>query len=249
MSGGEPAPDRLDPAGVRASDSRIREAYARRTGSSRYAPVNPGQLLFLQEQERLTVRALRRFGMMPLATQRALDVGCGAGYWLRALIMWGAQPNNLVGIDLLADRLRAAKGLCPPEVGWVHGSAAELGFRTASFDIVLQSTVFSSILEPDVKRQVANQMLRVLRPGGVILWYDFHMDNPRNPDVRGVSAGEIRALFPGCVVALRRATLAPPIARALAPHAWFLCSLLSELRLLCTHYFGVIRRAGDPPHP
>ena len=37
------------------------------------------------------------------------------------------------------------------------------------------------------------------------------MDNPRNPNVRGIRADEIRALFPRCDISLRRVTLAPPI--------------------------------------
>ena len=58
-----------------------------------------------------------------------------------------------------------------------------LDFRTDSFDFVFQSTVFTSILDSEVRKEVAGEMLRVLKPGGVILWYDFHVNNPRNPDV------------------------------------------------------------------
>jgi hypothetical protein len=28
-------------------------------------------------------------------------------------------------------------------------------------------------------------MLRILKPEGMVLWYDYHMNNPGNPDVRG----------------------------------------------------------------
>jgi len=59
-------------------------------------------------------------------------------------------------------------------------------------------------------------MCRVLKPEGLILWYDYHMDNPKNPDVKGVWSHEIYELFPGCEIRLQRATLAPPIVRLLA---------------------------------
>jgi hypothetical protein len=88
-------------------------------------------------------------------------------------------------------------------------------------------------------------MLRVLAPGGAILWYDFFVDNPSNPHVRGVRRREIEALFPGCRVSLRRATLAPPLARRIVPVSWNLAALLESLRVLDTHYFGMIRR-GKP---
>jgi hypothetical protein len=84
-----------------------------------------------------------------------------------------------------------------------------------------------------------------VRPDGLILWYDYHVSNPRNRDVRGVSRAEIRALFPGCRIELRRVTLAAPIARVVArspvAHA-----LLHAVPFLRTHYLGVIRKPAKP---
>jgi hypothetical protein len=34
-------------------------------------------------------------------------------------------------------------------------------------------------------------MVRVLKPEGLILWYYYHVNNPSNPDVRGVKCREI----------------------------------------------------------
>jgi hypothetical protein len=102
--------------------------------------------------------------------------------------------------------------------------------------------VFSSILDPGVKRRVASEMVRVLKADGIILWYDFYVNNPWNVDVRGVKRREIHELFPGCGIAVRRITLAPPLARLLAPYSWFACEVLAQVRWLRTHYLGVIRR-------
>ena len=55
---------------------------------------------------------------------------------------------------------------------------------------------------------------RWLRPGGAVLWYDFTVNNPRNPDVRGVPLPRVRNLFPQGRPRHRRLTLAPPLARA-----------------------------------
>jgi len=108
--------------------------------------------------------------------------------------------------------------------------------------MVIQSTVFTSILEAGMKQQIASEMLRVLKPEGFILWYDFLVNNPRNPDVRGVPRMEIQSLFPGCDVRLKRITLAPPLTRRVAPYSWLVCYLLSKVPFLCTHYLGVIRK-------
>jgi ubiquinone/menaquinone biosynthesis C-methylase UbiE len=117
-----------------------------------------------------------------------------------------------------------------------------LPWSDAQFDVVLQSTVFTSILDERMKLAVAREMLRVLSPTGAIIWYDFRYDNPANKNVRGIAAAEIHALFPGCRVDKELTTLAPPIARRLVPHAWLLASALERLRLLNTHYLAVIRR-------
>ena len=69
--------------------------------------------------------------------------------------------------------------------------------------------------ESSRKHRIAAEMCRVLRPGGLILWYDFWI-NPLNPQTRGVRPVEIRAMFPGCEYRFKRITLASPIARATA---------------------------------
>jgi len=108
----------------------------------------------------------------------------------------------------------------------------------------LQSTVFSSILDNQLQSQIAREMLRMLKPQGAILWYDFFVDNPKNPSVRGVGARQIRVLFPDCEFTFRRVTLAPPLARALAWHSWLFCEFLASLRILNTHYLVLIRPKG-----
>ncbi|HVH66970.1 MAG TPA: class I SAM-dependent methyltransferase [Gemmatimonadales bacterium] len=242
----------VDPAGgrghvtaerSRAEEARIRAAYARRGGAWRYDWGNPAYVFAMHDLERRVLRALRRSGSWPLAGRRILDVGCGTGYWVQRLIAWGAQPDDVAGIDLLRDRVRKASRLSPSPVALSCGSALALPYRGATFDLVLQFMVFSSILDPEVRASVADEMVRVLAPGrGAILWYDFALPNPRNRDVRPVRAGEIRRLFPGCTVELRRITLALPLTRLLAPLSWTLCALLNLVPPLRTHYLGVITK-------
>lgn len=171
-----------------------------------------------------------------------LEVGCGSGDLLRDFIKWGARPENITGIELLPERVADAAHLCPKSMQICQGNAAALELPDETFDLVLQSTVFTSILDTDVKRQIASEMCRVLKPDGLILWYDYHMNNPRNPDVKGVKRREIHALFPKCEIRLQRITLAPPLSRLLAPYSWLLCYFLSKVPWLCTHYIGVIRK-------
>jgi hypothetical protein len=102
--------------------------------------------------------------------------------------------------------------------------------------------VFTSVLDPEMKQAMAAEMLRVLRPHGIILWYDFFWKNPANPYVRPVGKEELRQLFPGCAFDLRRVSLAPPLARLVAPRSWAASAVLSRVPALCTHYLGAIYR-------
>jgi SAM-dependent methyltransferase len=147
-----------------------------------------------------------------------------------------------------------ARQLCPESVRISCGNAVQLPFADATFDLVLQSTVFTSILDGWMKQQIAAEMLRVVKRDGLILWYDFHVNNPWNRDVYGIRRHEIHQLFPGCQIQLRRLTLTPPLVRFLAPYSWMVCHLLGKIPWLCTHYLGVIQK-GDtdtgsmPPIP
>jgi ubiquinone/menaquinone biosynthesis C-methylase UbiE len=171
---------------------------------------------------------------------RILDLGCGEGNQLRQFVQWGATPANLAGIDLRENAVRRAAELAPG-MDVRAGSAAALPWADASFDVVCQHTVFTSILDGAVRRNVAAEMTRVLRPGGAVLWYDFVYDNPSNPDVRGVPMREVRALFSGFAADLRRVTLAPPIARRLPVGALaLLYPLLAALPFFRTHCLGVL---------
>lgn len=228
----------------RDEETRIRRVYEARRGlESRYSWLRPGHQLIMQSAERGLLAALRRAGIASLRDARVLEIGCGTGYWLRALVQWGAQPNAVAGIDLLADRLTQARGACAPSVMLAGASATALPFPEATFDVVMQVTMMTSVLSPDVRRGVAAEMLRVLRPAGVVLWYDFFVNNPRNPDVRGIGRAEIASLFPGCRVRMRRVTLAPPLSRLVAPLGALPAALLGAIPLLRTHYAGTVTRA------
>lgn len=226
-----------------AAEAEIAAAFDRRGPSDgRYTWANPGYLFNAHERERQVLRLLDREGCFPLAGKTILDVGCGTGAWLRDFVKWGANPDDLSGVELLPDRVAIARRLCAPGTHITCGSAATLPFADAQLDLVVQASVFTSIPDAGLKRQVAAEMLRVLKPDGLIVWYDFHVDNPWNADVHGVKKREIANLFSGCRVQLRRMTLAPPVSRWLAPRSWLASHALAHVPPLCTHFLGAIRK-------
>lgn len=154
-------------------------------------------------------------------------------------LSFGAAAANLHGAELLFERVQMAHHTLG-NLPLTNADGQNLPYAAHSFDLTMQFTVFSSVLDDGVKRNIAQEMLRVTRPGGMILWYDFWL-NPANPQTRGIRPGEIPRLFPNCAIKLHKITLAPPIARKLAPISWGLCLFLENLKIFNTHYLAVIR--------
>lgn len=223
---------------------RILREYERRgkeIPADYYALSRPANLFSYHGQQRALLSALERFGMVPLDARRIMEIGCGHGQWLSHFEILGARRDNLAAIELDPGRAAVAQERFPGADIRV-GDATRLPWDDSSFDIVTQSTVFTSILDVPTRAAVAAEMLRVLKPAGVIVWYDFLFDNPRNANVQGVGSKEIRRLFTGCLIHLRRITLAPPLARRIVPISWSIARLLEHLRMLNTHFLGVIQK-------
>jgi SAM-dependent methyltransferase len=214
----------------------VRERYARRTVQDpRYSLLNPAALLPLQERQRAMTALFRRLGWHDLSTLRLHEVGCGTGSNLVELIQLGFLPEHLSGVELLPERWAQARARLPAAVSLQQGDALALAPPAGSVDVVLQSTVFSSLLDADFQQRLAATLWAALKPGGGVLWYDFTVDNPRNPDVRGVPLRRVRQLFPQGRVRARRITLAPPLARAAVRLHPSFYTLLNTLPLLRTH--------------
>jgi SAM-dependent methyltransferase len=104
----------------------------------------------------------------------ALDVGCGTGVLAQRLADAGYAMTGVDPSEGMLDVLRART----TRVKAVHGSGPALPFADASFDLVFTVAVLHHVAEPDEVRRTLAEMVRVTRPGGMILVWDH---NPRNP--------------------------------------------------------------------
>src|SRR3954454_24665662 len=94
-----------------------------------------------------------------------LDVACGTG---NAALPAARAGGRVTGLDFAAGLLdiareRAADAML--EIDFVEGDAQALPFEDASFDSVVST--FGHMFAPD-HRRTADEMKRVLKPGGVI---------------------------------------------------------------------------------
>ena len=222
---------------------RLRLIYAeyndRGWSKTKWAATNPGNQAIQQERQRKLRELLQGSGFLPLADKRILDVGCGTGEFLAAFQAWGARPQNLFGVDLLPDRIRRARQKFH-EIAFQEANAEKLPFTDGFFDLVAVFTVFSSILDQQMACNVSEEISRVLRSGGAVLWYDFRMNNPFNEHVRGMSRDGVRHLFENYDSRLISVTLLPQLARRAGRAIGLLYPWLASVPFLRTHYLGVL---------
>jgi SAM-dependent methyltransferase len=110
-----------------------------------------------------------RLGLVSART--VVDVGCGVGHWGRLLLPFLHREATLVGVDREASFVSRAsaeaerRGLAE-RAKYVTGVAEAIPLPDASVDLVTCQTLLMHVAEP---RVVLAEMLRVLRPGGVLL--------------------------------------------------------------------------------
>ncbi|MEE2677718.1 MAG: methyltransferase domain-containing protein [Myxococcota bacterium] len=126
-----------------------------------------------------TASVMRRMALPPLVhalatrrTPRILDVGCGTGSFLRQL-RTTLPRAELTGLDLSPHYLaHAHRNLgAATRVSLVAENAEEMPFRGRRFDAVSCVFLFHE-LPPKARRRVAQEMRRVLRPGGTLVLCD-----------------------------------------------------------------------------
>lgn len=211
--------------------------------ADRYAPWQPAEAFMIAGRRRLAADMLRRAGVFPGAETPCLEVGYGRLGWLGDLITWGVRESRLAGIELDPGRAAEARERLPAANLRV-GDARGLPWADGAFRLVIASTVFTSVLDDDLRRRLATEIVRVLSPGGALLWYDFRTDNPQNANVRGIGRRELGALFPELTGEVRSATLAPPLTRLIAPRSHWLATTLETLPFLRTHLVAVLVKKG-----
>jgi SAM-dependent methyltransferase len=97
--------------------------------------------------------------------QRVLDVAAGSG---NVALRAAATGAEVVAVDITLENFGDAS-----DVEWVQGDAQALPFGDEEFDVVTSS--FGAIFAPD-QQAVADELVRVCRPGGTIGMVNFTPD-------------------------------------------------------------------------
>jgi ubiquinone/menaquinone biosynthesis C-methylase UbiE len=112
-----------------------------------------------------------------------LDVGCGTGDDVRDLAPLVGPRGRIVGVDVSgamiaeAKHRHAALGL---PIEFLEGDAQKLEFPDASFDRCRTERMLMHLDHPE---QALAEMVRVVRPGGWVVVFDFDWDLAPIPGV------------------------------------------------------------------
>lgn len=163
--------------------SRIQSFYPAEYYGEPTAKFEPLVEIGVRLGARLRVKSL--LGDLPKES-RVLDIGCGRGVMLRAILDLGHQAH---GVEIAAE---AASGADPRAQIRIAPDLSEAGYDDNTFDAVILWHVLEHLPYPD---KTLNEIRRILRPGGRLIlavpnfasmqsrhtgqnW--FHLDLPRH---------------------------------------------------------------------
>ena len=222
---------------------RIRKVYDDYASSDKHKRIwgNSAASRFMHQAKWRDIADVLHEARFDARAGAVLDIGAGGGAECSRLRDVGVPEDRLVGMDLLK-RLAAQARRAHPWLASIQGDARRLPFRGESVALVYQSTMLSSVLDPDLRRDMLAEIGRVLRPGGHFLSYDTRYPNPWNPNTRPLRAGELRAAFPGWRFWIRSTNGIPQIIRLLAPLSMTLCRAVERIPPLRSHLRVLARK-------
>ncbi|MCX6801078.1 MAG: class I SAM-dependent methyltransferase [Candidatus Diapherotrites archaeon] len=107
-----------------------------------------------------------------LEGKRVLELGCGTGKTLKAIL--ARKPKKVVAVDFseIAIRIAAEKFLKEKNLSIVHADCTDLPFESKSFDIIFCHHVLGAMKLKERKKCVS-EMRRILVDNGIVIFEDF----------------------------------------------------------------------------
>lgn len=215
---------------------------AKKDKANYYNIATPSCRISACEKNEYFIRILYENFGYDFVDKKYLEVGCGTGTNLANFISWGICPENLSGNDVFEPSICCARQRLPQSVKLQHGNFLDCLYDCKSFDVILFSTVLSSILDEKFQIECLNRSYDLLKKDGIVLLYDFKYDNPWNRDVRGIKLKKITIPQTRWSCSkFNNITLCPPLARKLEKLP-FLIKALTFLKVFNTHIVGFLKK-------
>jgi SAM-dependent methyltransferase len=227
----------------RAEHRRIQsvyESYERDPAKQRAWADGAANRFQMEGKWRLIRAGLARASLRP-AECRILDLGVGGGSDCGAWMEEGVRPQALIALDLNRLAVRAARA----RYAWLRaltGDATRLPFGDGAFDLVYQSTMITSVLDPALRAAILREVGRVVRRGGLFISYDMRYPNPWNRNTRPLLRRELRRAFGGWTMHVSSVTGIPQVVRALSGVSLRLCRWFEAVPVFRSHLLVLLRK-------
>ncbi|MDY7552276.1 class I SAM-dependent methyltransferase [Pseudomonas veronii] len=123
--------------------------------------------------------SLRLIQGAALQSSRIIDVGGGASTLADDLILVGFRDVTV--LDLSAAALAAAKGRLgdrADSINWIVGDILTTPFPQHTYDVWHDRAVFHFLTEDKERRAYVSNVLKAVRPGGIVIVATFAEDGP-----------------------------------------------------------------------
>ena len=111
-----------------------------------------------------------------LGDKIGLDIGCGQGFYVQHL---KRKTKKMVGIDFSFNNVRNTLKLRNSNIKYgLNSDGTQLPFKSNYFDFCYSINVIHHLPSRALHRKFINEMIRVVKPGGMIFIFDLSLKNP-----------------------------------------------------------------------
>jgi len=176
---------------------------------------------------------------------KVLIVGAGYGAEVFLLLRYGVEISNIYCVDMQEDRVEYLTKILPGLGGYLNTGYAKGVFSGIEFDLILCSTVLSSLSHSTDRISLLKEMNNSMSEFGTLLIYDMNINNINNADVSPVKERWIRRQLEliQCLVTSKRITLLPYLSRRVFYTSGFIFNLLNCIPFLKTHKYYIVKKA------
>lgn len=191
---------------------------------------NPEVLFQILATETSVVKAFQKIKDSPVDSL-VLNVGCGNGADNFQLLRLHYKIENICGIDINDERLSVAQHIFPNSTCEI-GDASKMRYADNYFDIVFESTMFSTLSNDNLCNTIASEMIRVCKPNAHIVLVDWKIPKPNNPSYNALTKKKLFKFFKvgleTDLIYTTRGALIPPIGRFLSKYIHGIYFLVSS---------------------
>ena len=111
-----------------------------------------------------------------LSGKKVLELGVGSGKLLKSIV--SKNPSMIIGVDFSKEAVKRARSLNYKSVRIMQANIKKLPFKDNSFDVVFCYFILNNLYLNEREKAV-QEIHRVLKPYGLILFRDFYKGDLR----------------------------------------------------------------------